>query len=118
MNSSHDSLVKNLMSEDFKYLSEEFSSEQLRLVKEKLVYPYDYMDSFKRFNEDKLPDKSEFFSSLKGKCISEQEYDRAINVWKVFKIKHLGEYHDLYLKTDVLLFTDLFEKFVKTWIMD
>ena len=43
------------------------------------------MDSFKRFNEDKLPDKSKFFSSLKDKCISEQEYDRTINVWKVFR---------------------------------
>ena len=43
------------------------------------------MDSFKRFNEDKLPDKSKFFSSLKDKCISEQEYDKTINVWKVFR---------------------------------
>ena len=57
MNSSLDSLVKNLMSEDFKCLSEEFSGELLRLVKEKGVYPYEYMDSFKKFNEDKLPDK-------------------------------------------------------------
>ena len=56
------------------------------------------MDSFKRFNEDKLPDKCEFFSSLKDKCISEEEYDRAINIWNVFKIKKLGEYHELYLK--------------------
>ena len=57
MNSSLDSLVKNLMSEDFKCLSEEFSGELLRLVKEKGVYPYEYMDSFKKFNEDKLPDE-------------------------------------------------------------
>ena len=71
----------------------------LELVKEKGVYPYEYMDSFKRFNENKLADKSEFFSSLRDKHITEHEYDRAINVWKVFTIKNLGEHHDLYLKT-------------------
>ena len=114
MNSSLDSSVKNLMCEDFKYLSEEFSGEQLRLVKEKGVHLYQYMDSFKRFDGDKLPDKSKFFSSLKDKCINKEEYDRAIRVLNTFKIKNLGEYDDLYLKTDVLLLADVFEKFVKT----
>ena len=65
MKSSLDLLVKNLMSEDFKYLSKEYSGKLLELVKEKGVYPYEYMNSFKRFNEDKLPDKCEFLSSLK-----------------------------------------------------
>ena len=60
MNSILDSLVKNLISEDFRYLSEEFSDEKLKLVKEKGIYPYEYMNSFKRFNEDKLPDKVSF----------------------------------------------------------
>ena len=108
-----DSLVKNLGDRDFKYLSEEYSGELLELVKEKGVYPYEYMDSFKRFNEDKLPDKCKYFSSLKDKFISKEEYDRAINVWNVFKIKTLGEHHNLYLKTDVLLSADVFEKFIK-----
>ena len=90
MNSSLDSLVKNLISEDFKYLSEEFSGEKLKLVKQKGIYPYQYMSSFKRFNEEKLPDKSKFFSSLKDNCISKEDYDRAIKVWNVFKIKTLG----------------------------
>ena len=98
MKSSLDSVVKNLGDVDFKYLSEEYSGALLELVKEKRVYPYEYMNNFKRFDEDKLPDKSEFFSSFKGKCISKEEYDRAINVWNVFKIKTLGEYHDLHLK--------------------
>ena len=65
MKSSLDLLVKNLMSEDFKYLSKEYSGKLLELVKEKGVYPYEYMNSFKRFNEDKLTDKCEFLSSLK-----------------------------------------------------
>ena len=85
MNSGLDSLVKNLSNNDFKYLSEEFSSELLELVKEKVVYPYEYMDSFKKLFEDKLPDKSNFFSSLKEECISEKDYQRANNVWNAFK---------------------------------
>ena len=72
------------------------------------------MDSFKRFNESKLPDKNKFFSSLKDCGINEKEYQRANNVWKVFKIKNSGEYHDLYLKTDILLLCDVFEKFINT----
>ena len=114
MNSSLDSLVKNLTDKDFKYLSEEFSGELLKLVKEKGVYPYEYMGNFKRFNEDKLPDKCNFFSSLKDKCISKEEYNRAVRVWNAFKMKTLGHYHELYLKTDVLLLADVFGKFIKT----
>ena len=68
------------------------------------------MDSFKRFNETKLPNENNFFSSLKNCGI------RATDVWKVFKIKTLGEYHDLYVKTDVLLLCDVFEKFIKTYL--
>ena len=75
MNFSLDSLVKNLINEDFKYLSEEFSGKFLELVKEKAVWPYEYMNSFKKFSEDKLPDRCEFFSSLKDECISEKDYE-------------------------------------------
>ena len=52
MNSRLDSLVKNLSDNDFKCLSEEFSGELLESVKEKGVYPYEYMDSFKKFSEN------------------------------------------------------------------
>ena len=65
MNSSLNSLVKNLVDEDFKYLSKEFKGKYLKLVKEKGVYPYEYMNSFKQFNETELPSKDKFFSSLK-----------------------------------------------------
>ena len=76
------------------FLSEEFSGEQLKLVKEKGIYPYEYMNSFKNFKENKLPDKSNFFSLLKDCGINEKEYQRAINVWKVLRIKNLGEYSE------------------------
>ena len=54
--------------------SMQFSGDLLKLVKEKAVYPYEYMNSFKNFSEDKLPDRSKFFSSLKDECISEKDY--------------------------------------------
>ena len=65
MNSSLEKLVKNLSDNDFKYLTEEFGSKNLELLKQKDAYPYEYMDSFKRFNEEKLPDKKCFYSSVK-----------------------------------------------------
>ena len=74
MNSSLDALAKNLLDNDFKYLSQEFTGALLKLLKRKGVYPYEYMDSFKKLSEDKLPDRCEFYSSLKGECISEKDY--------------------------------------------
>ena len=65
MNSSLDKLVKNLSDEDFKYLVEEFGSKNLELVKQKGAYPHEYMNSFKRFNEKKLPTRKYFFISIK-----------------------------------------------------
>ena len=66
MNCSLDTLVGNLVNEDFKYLSREFSGRCLELVKQKGVYPYEYMNSFKKFDEFMLPSKDAFFSPLKG----------------------------------------------------
>ena len=76
------------------------------------------MDSFKKFKESKLSNIDCFFSSLKDCRISEKEYQRACNVWKVFKIKNLGEYRDLYLKTNVLFLYEFFEKFISVCLKD
>ena len=72
------------------------------------------MNSFKKFSEDKLPEKSKFFSSLKDEEISEKDFEKDKNIWNTFGMKTLEEYHDLYLKTDVLLLADVYEKFIKT----
>ena len=90
MKSSLDKLVKNISDDDFKYLSEVFCGKELELVKKKGIYPYEYFNSFKKFKESKLPDIDKFFSSLKDCGISEKEYQRAVIVWKVFKIKIFG----------------------------
>ena len=116
MKDSLDDLVKNLDDRDFNYLSREYSSRGLELIKQKGVYPYEYMDSFKKFDECELPSKDKFYSSLKGKGISDEDYERAINVWNISNIKNLGEYRDLSLKTDVLLLCDVFEKFINICI--
>ena len=67
MNSILDKLVKNLPDEDFKYLIKEFGSEYLEPLKQKGAYPYEYMNSFEKFNEEKLPAKNYFYSSTKDR---------------------------------------------------
>ena len=76
---------------------------------QKGVYPYDYMDSFHKFNE-KLPSK-EFYSILNNEHISDEDYEHAKDVWNTFSINNMGKYHDLYLKSDILLLADVFENF-------
>ena len=66
MNSSLEKLVKNLSDNDFKYLTEEFASKNLELLKQKDAYPYEYIVSFRRFSEKKLSDKKCFYSPVKN----------------------------------------------------
>ena len=101
VNSSLDKLVKNLSDEDFKYLVKEFSCESLELLKQKGAYPYEYMNCFKRFNEDKLCARKYFYSSTKDKKISEngkisdghvslEDYMVCEKIWDKFKMKNHG----------------------------
>ena len=113
MSSSLEKLVSNLPKESLKYTSQIFKNEKVDLMAEKGVYPYDFMDSFKKFNE-KLPSKEDFYSILNDEHISDEEYQHAQNVWDTFMLKTMGEYHDLYLKSDILLLADVFENFRKT----
>ena len=86
------------------------------LLLRKGVYPYEYMDSWERFNETSLPPKESFYSELNLEDISDKDYLHAQKVWDVFEIKNLGEYHDLYVQSDTLLLADVFEKFRNTCI--
>ena len=114
MSSSLDKLVSNLPKEAFKYTSEEFTGMKLSLMSQKGVYPYDHMDSFEKFDQTELPTKQQFYSILNDQHITNDEYNHAKEVWKVFNIRTMDEYHDLYLKSDVLLLADVFESFRKT----
>ena len=81
------------------------------LLLRKGVYAYEYMDDWDRFNEEKLPNKSDFYSSLNMEDISEIDYRHALKVFNKFNIKNLGEYHDLYVQSDTILLADVFESF-------
>ena len=78
------------------------------------IYPYDYMDSFARFEETELPPQGAFFSKLSGDPCTDADYAHAVAVWNAFGCETLGDYHDIYLQLDVLLLADFFEKFRKT----
>ena len=114
MNSCFDALIRNLSNNDVKYLSEEFSGDFLKLVKQKGAYRYECMASFEKFSEDKLPDRCEFFCSLNHECISKTHYLHAFNIWNTSEMNTMVHYLDLYLNTDILLLADVFEKFIDT----
>ena len=72
------------------------------------------MDSMEKFENKELPKIEEFYSMLNEEHISEKDYNHAKEVWSAFRIKNMGEYYDLYLQSDVLLLTDVFENFRNT----
>ena len=81
------------------------------LLLRKDVYPYEYMDNWKRFNETSLPSKESFYSNLNMENIEDIDYRHGNNVFNKFKLNNLGDYHDLYVQSDTLLLADVFENF-------
>lgn len=114
LGTSLERLARGLQLSDFVYLKHFFPADkQFQLLTRKGIYPYDHMNSLKSFEETRLPSKESFFNFLSNEHITDLEYKHAKKIWHVFKIKNMGEYTDLYLKTDVLLLTDIFENFRK-----
>ena len=127
MNSSLEKLVKSLLDDGFKYLAEEFGSKNLELLKQKDPYPYKYLNSFKKFSKEKLPNKKCSYSFVKDQAtgdndqkldghISNENYLTCTKIWNNFNMKNMGNYHNHYLKKDVLLLADVFERFIDTCI--
>ncbi|XP_025407232.1 uncharacterized protein LOC112681185, partial [Sipha flava] len=83
----------------------------MSLVTRKGVYLYEYMDSWERLEETRLPSERSFYSTLTKTEIEESDFDHAKEVWDHFGCKTLGEYSDLCLKIDMLLSADVFENF-------
>ena len=109
MNSNLEKLFKIMSGNDVKYLTRGFGSKNLELLKQKDAYPNEYMDNFKRFSKEKLPDKKYFYSSVKERTtgdngeklyghISNKNYLTCNKIWNKFSMKNLGDYHDHYLK--------------------
>ena len=106
-------LVGNLQPDDF-HNTKEIMKENVDLLTRKGVYPYDYIGSLEKLSETQLPPKEQFYSKLNDEDISDEDYGHAQNVWSTFKCQTIRDYHDLYLKSDVLLLADVFENFRKT----
>ena len=110
MSSSLDSLTKNLVRGGKKLFGfEDYSELQYGLLTRKGVYPYEYINSWDRFEETQLPP----ISNLNMSLISEEDYQHAQRVWKEFGIYNLGDYHDLYLRTDVALLANVFSRYLE-----
>ncbi|KYN02845.1 hypothetical protein ALC62_06325, partial [Cyphomyrmex costatus] len=112
--SSLEKLASFLSKDKLRVLRREFShlsEENFNLLTRKDVFPYEYIDCSEKLNESSLPSCESFYSSLTDATVSEDDYAYAVNVWQRFSIQTLGEYSDLYLKTDVLLLADVFENF-------
>ncbi len=127
---SLDSLVKTLGEDQFKTLTSQMIPQipkettdgkrkhdrikSLELLKRKGVFPYEYMTDFSKLSETSLPSKEAFYSQLNEPGISDKDYDHAKKVWSTFNCETMRDYHDLYLKTDVLLLADVMTEFRKT----
>ena len=84
---------------------------KFELLLRKGVYPYEYMDRWKRFKKESLPEEKSFYGELNKEHLTDNDYAHAQKVWKEFNIKNLGEYHDLYVQSDTTLLADVFENF-------
>ena len=117
LNCSLDSLASNLSKDDpaktkFAHTKRHFDdSEKFELVTRKGVFPYEYMSGPAKFAETELPPIEAFYSKLSDENITEIQYAHAKTVWGKFNMCNMQNYHDLYLKTDVLLLADVFEAF-------
>ena len=108
---SLETLVNNLPEDAFNNLGRYYKGDELRLIKRKGVYPYEYMNTEERFNETKFPPKEAFYSRLSGEGITDEDYKHALNVLDVFGMETFKDYHELYNEIDVLLLVDVFENF-------
>ena len=111
--------LKEILPTKYSYFKDELYSDDVgedafELLCRKGVYPYEYMDSFTRFNETKLPEKEKYYSILRNEGITDEEYNFTKEMWTRFKLKNLGQLHDIYMNTDVMLLADVFESFRKT----
>nr|DAC81291.1 TPA_asm: PolB [Ladona dragonfly adintovirus] len=111
MSASLSKLVNASPGDKFRQTSHVFSDVELDLVTRKGVFPYEYVNTWNKLDEECLPPKEAFYSSLTEEDISDAEYYYAQSMWNKFHCTTLGEYSDVYLKMDVLLLADVFENF-------
>ncbi len=118
MSSSLETLAGNLYDNNDKYINfnnmkREFNNEELELLCQKGYYPYEWADGYDKFEFKGLPAMECFYSKLKKEGIKAKEYEHALKVYDAMKCQTFEDYHKLYLKTDILLLSDVFENFRK-----
>ena len=91
----------------------EFNISKFILLFRKEIYPYEYMDDWEKINEKELPEKEKSYGNLNLEHINDEDYIHTKRDYRDFGIKNLGEYHDLYLRSDVTTLTNVFEGFRK-----
>lgn len=112
MAKSLDKLAQNLENNQCIEIKKHFpDSRQFRLLRQKGIFPYSYVSDFSKLDDTNLPPIAAFYDTLRKEDIAEEDYKRACDVWNVFECRNLGEYSDVYLKSDVLLLADVFENF-------
>ena len=112
MSSSLDSLINNLTRGGHEFwMFENYNFRQRELLIRKGIYPYEYMDSWDKFKETSLLPAKHFYSNLNLSGVSDEDYQHVCRVWREFVIRNVGEYHDLYLRTEVVLLANIFESF-------
>ena len=109
LNASLNRLVDTLSADAFKFTSKFTPSPDL--ARQKGVYPYEYVTDPSKFTETRLPPKDKFYSALNETDITDEDYDRAQQIWNIFNCRTLRDYHNAYLMMDVLLLADVFENF-------
>ena len=117
MNFSLQKLVKNLSDNYFKYLTEEFRFKNLELLKQKVLVLMSTWTVLKNLVKKNCLIKGGTTGDNGEKLgghISDEDYLTCKKIWNEFNMKNMGDYHDHYLKKDVLLLADVFEKFIDT----
>src|SRR5215216_1042149 len=95
-----------------------YSIDKIKLLFRKGVFPYDWTNAWEKFDRISLPSRKDFYSLLSQQNISKEDYEHAQKVWQVFEMKNFGEYHNLYLETDVLLLADIFMNYTIMCLQD
>ena len=111
---SLDNVAGNLQDSDFKHLLSEFQKDKLELLIKKDAYPYEWVDSYRKFIYPRLPPKESFYSSIDDGHISNEQFSYLKLVWNKFRFKTFRDFHNHYLKKDVLLLVDVFKDFIST----
>ena len=122
---SLDDICKGIEDKDFKIMEQSFTKKEFNDLKHsenkqrsfKGIFPYEYIDDISKLKETQLPSFKKthkkvtpWYSNLFNKDITKEE-EQAKKIWKEFNCKTLKDYHDVYLKCDVLILADAFENF-------